>query len=140
MSPVLTHLLIGLLGAIALLLVWRRTAALAGPFDEDVAAEGTSPDRAGLELAALPGIILEATGSRFAADFRLRPLLRQLASDRMRQRHGVDFDADPATAEALLGRTAWDYLRADRPIVRDFRAPGIAAATLEEIVAAVERL
>ena len=81
---------------------------------------------------------MEATRSRFGSDFRLRPLLRQVADDRLRQRHSIDLN-DPAAA-ALLGPAAWEYLRSDRPIIRDFRAPGLPFAVVADIVEAVGRL
>lgn len=141
MSPTLAHLLIGLLGAAALWIAWRRTAEFA---DEsgDGPDQAISPvDRADPgHLAATRGVMVDASSGRFGADFRLRPLLRRLARDRLRQRHGIDLDHDAGAAQLLLGQPAWEFLRADRPITRDFRARGIPLPELEAIVSAVERL
>lgn len=139
MSPLVTRLLIGLAGAIGLLIVWRRTDELAdGRYERGDSMPAPTDRSEASAPGIIRGVIVEATRSRFGADYRLRPLLRQVAGDRLRQRHGVDLD-DPAAA-ALLRASAWEYLRGDRPIVRDFRAPGLPLAVIADIVEAVERL
>ncbi len=89
-------------------------------------------------LVRLERLVGFATGSGFDAHYRLRPLLRRLAAARLAGR-GVDRDADPDAARALLGDDAWAFLRADRPAPAD-RAGGADVAALEATVAAVERL
>ena len=138
MSVLVTRLVIGLLGFSMVLLVWRRTDELA---DRPSAQPRPSPpgDRWDLsEPATIRGVIEEATKSRFGSDYRLRPLLREVAGERLRQRHRLALD--DAAAAALLGPSAWAFLRSDRPVVRDFRAAGLPLARIAEIIEAVERL
>ena len=83
-----------------------------------------------------------ATDAASAFHFRLRPLLRQAADERLRAHHGIGLDdAAHATAVAdLLGPVAHDHLRADRPPPHDRRGPGVDAATLAAILTTVENL
>lgn len=68
----------------------------------------------------------------------LRPLLREIADERMRAHHGVTLD-DPA-AEALLAPATWELVRPDRPTPHDLRAPGIAPAAIDVLLADLEAL
>jgi hypothetical protein len=43
-------------------------------------------------------------------DQQLRPVLRELADERLRQRHGVTIAADPRQARELLGEPLWGML------------------------------
>ena len=73
-----------------------------------------------------------------AFHYRLRPVLRDVADERLQARHGIGID-DPA-ARDLLGPVAHDHLRADRPEPADRRAPGVDATTLHAILTTVESL
>lgn len=61
---------------------------------------------------------------------RLQPMLRDLADERLRQRHGVTIAGDPHRARMLLGEPLWTVLTSTRR-----RGPG-----LHELAAAVARL
>ena len=41
---------------------------------------------------------------------RLRPLLREVAMHRLRNRHGADIDRQPEMARRLLGEVAWELI------------------------------
>lgn len=73
-----------------------------------------------------------------AFHYRLRPVLREVADERLQAHHGITID-DPRARE-LLGPVAHDHLRADRPEPEDRRAPGVDAATLHAILTTVEAL
>ncbi len=80
-----------------------------------------------------------STGTAFDVHFRLRPLLRSIASDALLRR-GVDPDRAPERAEALLGPDAWELVRPDRPAPADRAAGGIPLASVERAVDGLERL
>lgn len=70
--------------------------------------------------------------------FRLRPVLRDVADQRLRANHGIG--VDDVGAAALLGPLAHDHLRSDRPPPDDRRARGIDPADLDAILTTLERL
>jgi hypothetical protein len=92
------------------------------------------------ELARLEREVYLSLGSSFYLHHRLRPLLREAAAHRLLLRHGVDAEARPDAAEAILGDTAWAWLRADRPEPRDRWAPGPPIGELRALVDAIERI
>jgi hypothetical protein len=82
-----------------------------------------------------------ATGAVHQASafhYRLRPILREVADERLQAHHGIGID-DPR-ARHLLGAVAHEHLRADRPEPADRRAAGVDAATLHAILTTVESL
>jgi hypothetical protein len=68
----------------------------------------------------------------------LRPLLRDVADERLRARHGIGID-DPRAAEHLAPPT-WDLLRPDRPPPHDVRAPGVSARAIDDLLTDLEEL
>jgi hypothetical protein len=84
--------------------------------------------------------IIEWSGSNgLDAHTRLRPVLVEVAEARLARR-GLLLDRDVADARRLLGPTAWEIVRPNRPPPRDRDAPGIAPRELEEILDALEGL
>ena len=83
---------------------------------------------------------LVASGTTQASGFhfRLRPVLRDIADQRLLARHGIGID--DLGAEGLLGPAAYALLRADRPPPHDRRSPGIDPATLDDVLTTLERL
>ena len=68
-------------------------------------------------LAALAGagMTVEKAVLRLAdPESPLRPMLREVASNRLLLRHGIDIDRRPEAAEAILGQPAWSWLRPDQ--------------------------
>jgi hypothetical protein len=92
------------------------------------------------ELAKLEREVYLSVGSSFYLHHRLRPLLREVAGHRLLMRHGIDCDARPDAAAAVLGEAAWAWLRPDRPEPRDRWAPGPALGELRALVDAIERI
>jgi len=88
-------------------------------------------------LAELEHAVDFGLSSGFDLHHRLRPALRQIAAERL-ARAGVDMDSQPRQAQALLGDEAWELLRPERPQPAR-RSRGVTAASLDRIVAAVER-
>ncbi len=84
---------------------------------------------------------LVVTGRSTAGDvhLRLRPVLRELASARLRH-HGVWLDRSPQDARRLLGDELWEIVRPDRPWPSEPRAPGMSWDQLTSVVTRLERL
>jgi hypothetical protein len=92
------------------------------------------------ELERLEREVHLSLGSTFYLHHRLRPLLREIATNRLLLRHGIDLDSRPAEAEKLVGPEAWEWLRSDRKEPRDRWAPGPPIEELTAVVAALERI
>jgi hypothetical protein len=92
------------------------------------------------ELERLEREVYLSLGSEFYLHHRLRPLLREIASDRLLLRHGVDLDRQPAAAERLVGPEAWEWLRPDREEPRDRWVHGPPTEGLSAVVDALERI
>ena len=92
------------------------------------------------ELERLEREVYLSLGSSFYLHHRLRPILREVAANRLLLRHGCDLDRRPQEAHALLGDTAWEWLRPERPEPRDRWAPGPSLTELTAVVDAVETI
>jgi hypothetical protein len=107
---------------------------------------GRGPVAQPAELAARPETVDDLArvvrlSSRSAGDVhhRLRPILREVAVVRLQVR-GVDLDAEPAKAAALLGDDLVALVRADRPAPADYFAPGMPLGRLDEHLRRLEAL
>jgi hypothetical protein len=87
---------------------------------------------------AIDALVLGATERSGQFHHRLRPVLRDVAGERLQARHGLTIDDDRAAD--VLGPIAWDHLRRDRPAPDDRRSAGLDEATLRSIFDAVEAL
>jgi hypothetical protein len=92
------------------------------------------------ELERLEREVYLSLGSTFYLHHRLRPLLREIATNRLLVRHGLDPDRRPEAAEKIVGPQAWEWLRPDRKEPRDRWAPGPPIAELNSVVDALERI
>jgi hypothetical protein len=132
-----------LLGSIALLLLVRATARAfpaAGPSELERALGATRPAPARVpELERLQRELAMSVQSAFDSYHRLRPALREVATDRL-GRYGVELDGPGRRAEELLGEAAWGILRPGLERPRDHMAPGVPLPTIEAAVTALERL
>jgi hypothetical protein len=92
------------------------------------------------ELERLEREVYLSLGSSFYLHHRLRPLLREIASNRLLLRHGIDPDQRRDEAAKIVGPQAWEWLRPDRQEPRDRWAPGPPMAELTSVVDALERI
>jgi hypothetical protein len=92
------------------------------------------------ELARVEREVALAVGSAFYEHFRLRPLLREIAAQRLESRFATDLDAPRAAARDSLPEHAWTLLDRDRKPPRDRHGPGIDVTRLHEIVDALEKI
>jgi hypothetical protein len=69
----------------------------------------------------------------------LKPLLRELASWRLRRNRGIDMDATPELARQLIGEPLRSLIEPGEP-VRDYGAPGIPLAEVRTSIDQLERI
>ena len=105
-------------------------------FERAVRARTPRPKRIE-SLVSLERRVALATAAAVHVHFRLRPILREIASARLAAR-GIDLDRDSDGARAVLGERLSELVRADRERPADAFAPGIPLAELEEHVATLE--
>ena len=91
------------------------------------------------ELDRIDRLVVLGAANEFDLHYRLRPLLRQVAAERLYGLHGVDLDRDPERARPLLGDELWEVVRPDRQVGRR-AGPGLPPAELVEHVARLEQL
>lgn len=92
------------------------------------------------ELERTERAVLLSASNAFDVHYRLRPILREVAAQRLATRRGLTLDTDRAAARALLGEDTWELVRPERE-PPDLRfGPGVPAAELREVIAALERI
>jgi hypothetical protein len=126
-------------GAVAAWRVLGRSAAVTASSPERFELDLRKPIAAPVEIAGLRSIETDlrmAEASAFGLEFRLKPLLRELATWRLARNHGVDLAAAPEAARGILGDRLFELTRAVEELP-EYRDPGIPLA---EVHAGVERL
>ena len=133
------RLAIVVVGVVAAWRVLGRSAAVTASSPERFDLELRRPPDAPAEISGLRSIETDlrmAEASAFGLEFRLKPLLRELATWRLMRNHGIDMAVAPDAARGILGDRLWELTRAAAELP-EFRDPGI---TLAEIQAGVDRL
>jgi hypothetical protein len=133
-----------LLGAIALFALVEATTeadpdARRSPYEHALEVPALAPERPP-ELARLEREVSLAVSSAFYEHFRLRPLLREIAAQRLESRYATGLDTPRSEAHASLPDDAWLLLDEDRPPPRDRHAAGIELDRLRAIVDALEKV
>ncbi len=90
-------------------------------------------------LARLEQEVALGVAGSFDLHHRLRPRLRELASELLALRRGIDLDSEPETARARLGDETWDLVRRERARPEDRLARGIPISELARVVESLER-
>lgn len=131
-------LALGALGVLAgLRTVLRTRRARRSAFEAALAAGTAAPGR----LRSLQRIEHDCIqGLANPVDFhrRLRPILREIATQRLAARHGVDLDGRPVAARAILGEETWELVRPDRPQPDELTGPRLDAAGLARTLDTLE--
>jgi hypothetical protein len=91
------------------------------------------------ELERIDRLLVLGAANAFDAHHRVRPLLRELAAERLHARYGVDLDREPARAHELLGEDLWNVVRPDLEL-RHRNAPGLAIDRTARLVDRLEAL
>jgi hypothetical protein len=135
--PAAIHVVVPILAGLA---IWALALDVLG---EPAPAVGTAvrrrraPRNQPAELRRIEAGLAVSPASAMQTHHRLRPVLREIAMDRLRVRRRIDLDGDPARARAALGDEAWGLVRPDRSTPIDRVSPGIS---LDVIARVVERL
>ena len=138
-QPLVTRLVILVLGVVAVWKVLGRSAAVTASSPERFELDLRQPLVPATEIAGLRSVETDlrmSTASAFGLEFRLKPLLRDLASWRLSRNHGIDLATAPDAARRVLGEPLCDLiLPADA--FPEFRLPG---APLDDVQAGLDRL
>jgi hypothetical protein len=92
------------------------------------------------DLAAIDRLLSMSIASAQDEYVRLRPLVREIARQRLADHTGVRLETAPEAAAAILGPEIWELVRPDRERPDDQHARGIAPARLRAMVEALERI
>jgi hypothetical protein len=109
------------------------------PLRRPASRQASSTDAATGDRERLDRVVSTATTHAGDLHVRLRPILREIAADGLRRR-GVELDAQPQAARALLAPETWELVRPDRPRPDDAFARGLAPARLDAVLDDLEAL
>jgi hypothetical protein len=130
------------LAVLAVLVVAGAVRALSEtlpPLRRASAASTSATGEASGDRERLDRVVSAATSHAGEVHLRLRPILREIAADGLRRR-GVELDAQPQAARALLAPETWELVRPDRPRPDDVFARGLAPARLNAVLDDLEAL
>ena len=92
------------------------------------------------ELDRTERAVLLSASTAFDLHYRLRPILREIAGQRLATRRGLGLDTDTEASRAVVGETTWELVRPDREPPQLRFGPGVAAPELAKVVDALERI
>jgi hypothetical protein len=129
-------LALGILGVAASFRTVRRPGGRS-PFE---AALAVRPDRPGRlrSLERMEHDCIQGLANPVDLHRRLRPILREVAAQRLAARHGIDLDQRPEAARAFLGEEAWELVRPDRPHPDELAGTRLDAAGLRRVLDTLE--
>lgn len=134
-----------------LLLAAFAVAQLLARLRASLPARGISPVDAALdqaprkparvpELERIEREVSFGLTNAFDLHYRLRPVLRRIASELLRARRGIDLDTDPEAARHALGEETWELVRPDREPPEQRFGRGLELASLRTVVGSLEAL
>jgi hypothetical protein len=132
-------------GGIALLSLFQATTSASpaahgrSAFEHSLAPPPESVERPA-ELARVEREVVLCVGSAFYVHYRLRPMIREIAGQRLTSRYAVDLDEPTLEQRAMLPEEAWNLIHSDRQPPRNRHAPGIPIERLRAIVDSLERI
>jgi hypothetical protein len=92
------------------------------------------------ELERTQRLLTIAATTAFDLHFRLRPVLREVAGQRLADRHGLHLDSGNARVEEALGDELWELVRPDREPPEERSAPGLEPAAIRRAIERLEAL
>jgi hypothetical protein len=135
------YVLVLLAAALASVVGAIASAQSAGPSLFDAALRRPPEMRERLqELMRLEREAALAQSSAFDLHYRLRPVLREIASGLLAARRGIELDRRPERAREVLGEETFDLVRPDREAPWDRLAPGIDVGELRAVVTRLEAI
>jgi hypothetical protein len=81
-----------------------------------------------------------AVTTAFDLHYRLRPILREVAEQRLADRRGLRLDAGGAQVEDALGDELWEIVRPDRVAPEHRFEPGVRPEALHRLVERLESI
>ena len=117
----------------------RALVQMLPPLRRTTSAQGSAVGEGTGDRERLDRVVSAATSHAGDLHLRLRPILREIAADGLRRR-GVELDAQPQAAQALLAPDTWEVVRPDRPRPDDAFARGLAPARLNAVLDDLEAL
>ena len=133
-------LVLGGLGVLVLVSALGKIAPAEGKSELEAALEPEVPKLARVpELDRLERELALAAGHAFDLHYRLRPVLQEIATARLRRR-GLSLEGGGPAVHDLLGEELSDWTAPDRTPPEDRQAPGPGLEELERTVGRLERL
>jgi hypothetical protein len=131
------------LGTLGLIVVASEVTRIAPPAEESLLEEALDPEppeeRPILELNRLDRELTMGSTRAFDLHYRLRPVLREIASARLEQR-GLVLDSGSPAVQDALGEEVWELIAPDREPPDDRLAPGAGLEKLDRTITRLERL
>jgi hypothetical protein len=131
------------LGAIGLMVLAAELGRLAPTAEASLVEEALDPEppeeRPIADLLRLERELSMASARQFDLHYRLRPVLRDIASARLEQR-GVDLDSGRPIVRELLGDDLFELTAPDREPPKNRLAPGPGIEGLDRTITRLERL
>jgi hypothetical protein len=91
-------------------------------------------------LVQLERLVSMSGSSALQVHAYLRPLLAEIASQRLAGRGQTLERLSDAAGRDVLGERLWEVVRPDRPFPEDRHGPGVSSAELSAMLEALERL
>ena len=132
-SPVL---LVGMPVACVLLLQLVRAGTAELPMPDQVDQPSAASSEYFVRLRQLERRLDRACQDPANFEWAVRPMLAQLAAERLQSKHGVSVGREPAHARELVGEQLWQIMT----IAPNTPGPPVTPARLRELVQAIGRI
>jgi hypothetical protein len=134
-------LVVGAMATLSAVLAARRAFPLAeGSAIADALEEKPREAVAPPELERTERVLSMATSAAFDVHFRLRPMLREIAEQRLGDRRGLALDAGGTRVEEALGPELWAIVRPDRATPRRRFGAGVGPETVQRMIERLESI
>jgi hypothetical protein len=129
-----------LVAAAAIFALVRALSATAPRAPAEPPARAPRATQRFAELERTERAVLLSASTAFDVHYRLRPILREVAAQRLATRRGLSLDDDPDAARAVVGDATWELVDPEREPPELRFDPGITAPLLREVVESLERI
>ena len=134
-------LAVGGMATLAAVLAARRAFPLVqGSTIADALEEESREAVAPPELERTERVLSMSTSAAFDVYFRLRPMLREVAEQRLGDRRGLALDAGGPRVEEALGPELWELVRPDREAPKRRFGAGLEPEAMQRLVERLESL
>jgi hypothetical protein len=131
------------LGGVGLMVLAAELGRLAPTAEKSLVEEALEPEppeeRPIADLQRLERELSMASSRQFDLHYRLRPVLRDVATARLEQR-GLDLDSGRPIVQELLGEELFELTAPDREPPKNRLAPGPGIEGLDRTITRLERL